>query len=120
MKKSVKANYASCESLLLSATNAYICTAFMEWAGLGSLGGTPKEIKVPGPRSSTKQREQFVDNVLSKFVEEFILVEFDSEKSATKKQKETEMATSPEDKPEVGVPHHSTREDNWNITSGKF
>ena len=97
--KKVKQNYASCESLLLSATNAYLCAAFMEWAGLQTLDDVPKSITIPGPRSRVKQRKEFLQNVLSKFVEEYVLVEFDREKALRKKNKDNESASEQTEEP---------------------
>ena len=37
----VQKNYKSAESLMLSATQAYLCSAFKTWAGLERLDGVP-------------------------------------------------------------------------------
>ena len=44
----VKKNYKSAENLMLSATKAYLCTAFKTWAGLDKLDGVPENLpKLP-------------------------------------------------------------------------
>ena len=40
----VKKNYKSSENLMLSATKAYLCTAFKTWAGLDKLDGVPENL----------------------------------------------------------------------------
>ena len=44
----VQKNYKSAESLMLSTTKAYLCFAFMKWAGLQTLDDKPVNLpKLP-------------------------------------------------------------------------
>ena len=78
----VKKNYKSAELLMLSATKAYLCCAFMQWAGMEEMSGTPVKIKLPPKASSQEDREKFLTDTVGKFVEEFVLVECDRESMA--------------------------------------
>ena len=74
-------NYSACESLMLSATKAYLCDAFMTWAGMPNLDALPswfKEVQTEQDQSAQWQILQFH---LGKFVDEFVLTEFDVEKA---------------------------------------
>lgn len=77
---SVKKNYRSAEHLMLCTAKAYICSAFMNWAGYETLGGSPKNIVLPDKGSSKAEKKKFIHDNISKFVEEHVLVEFDVEK----------------------------------------
>lgn len=52
----VRKNYKSAELLMLSATKAYFCCVFMQWAGLEELGGTLANITLPKENSSKEER----------------------------------------------------------------
>ena len=52
----VKKDYKSAELLMLSATKAYLCCSFMQWAGLEEISGTPVNIKRPRKTSSQEER----------------------------------------------------------------
>lgn len=52
----VRKNYKSAELLMLSATKAYFCCVFMQWAGLEELGGTLANIALPKETSSKEER----------------------------------------------------------------
>jgi hypothetical protein len=65
---------------MLSATKAYLCEAFMTWAGLEKLDGTPTKICVPSNESSEEEKQSFIDATVGKFVEQYVLTEFDVEK----------------------------------------
>ena len=80
------------------ATNAHICVVFMEWAGLQTLDDIPKSITIPIPRSKEKQQQEFLENVLSKFVE-CVLVEFDRGKALQRKNKQNESASEQTEEP---------------------
>ena len=78
----VKKNYKSAESLMLSATKAYLCTAFKTWAGLDTLNGIPVNLpKLPTSRDTIELKKEFLAKHIGKFVDEFILVEFDVERT---------------------------------------
>ena len=76
----MKNNFESVNSLMLSVTKAYLCSAFMEYAGLTTLDGTPKNINAT---SQPKALEEFIGS----FVDEYVMLEFDVEK-ALRQQKE--------------------------------
>ena len=71
----VKKNYKIAESLMLSATKAYLCTAFKTWAGLDTLNATPAS------RETIELKKEFLAKHIGKFVNEFIMVEFDFERA---------------------------------------
>ena len=73
-------NYKSAEHLMLSATKAYLCEAFMTWAGLDNLDGTPTKISVPSSDSSDEEKKSFLTATIGEFVELYVLTEFDVEK----------------------------------------
>ena len=65
---------------MLSATKAYLCEAFMTWAGMETLDGTPTTISVPTGESSEEEKKSFIESTIGKFVEQYVLAEFDVEK----------------------------------------
>ena len=69
---------------MLSATKAYLCSAFMEYAGLAALDGTPKNITSSDP----KDLEKFIGS----FVDEYVMLEFDVEKTLRQQQEQAEQA----------------------------
>lgn len=65
----VKQNYQSAENLMLCATKAYLCCAFMSWAGLDSLDGvTPTKITLVDEKASNEMKTEFIEEVIGKFV----------------------------------------------------
>ena len=64
---------------MLSATKAYLCSAFMEYAGLDRLDGTPKKLTSSDPKD--------LERIIGCFVDEYVMLEFDVEK-APRQQKE--------------------------------
>ena len=91
----VKQNYQSAENLMLCATKAYLCCAFLSWAGLDSLDGlTPTKITLVDEKASNEMKTEFIEEVIGKFVEEFAFVEFDIEKAWREQQ---EQRNSPAD-----------------------
>ena len=96
MYTKVKKNYKSAEHLMLSATKAYLCEAFVTWAALEKLDGTPTKICVPSSDNSKEEKKSFLNATIGKFVEQYVLTEFDVEKKQEKWKKE-EM--NPEKKP---------------------
>lgn len=85
----VKKNYKSAELLMLSATKAYLCCAFMQWTGMESLNGVPVNIKLPHPETSTEnEREDFLKSTIGRFVEEYVLVECNVEQAWREQQEQ--------------------------------
>ncbi|XP_028403965.1 uncharacterized protein LOC114526566 [Dendronephthya gigantea] len=76
----VKKNYRSAEHLMLSATKAYICCAFMQWCGMKRLEDTPQGISIPTKDDTNEVIEAFIRETIGSFVKEYVLVEFDTEK----------------------------------------
>ena len=94
---SVKKNYKSAEHLMLCSTKAYICSAFMNWAEFDTPDGVSKNIVIPDNSSSKAEKKQFIDSTISKFVEEYILVEFNIEtmwRDKLEKQREAEQEST--------------------------
>ena len=79
MYTKVKKNYKSAEHLMLSATKAYLCEAFVTWAALEKLDGTPTKICVPSSDNSKEEKKSFLNATIGKFVEQYVLTEFDLE-----------------------------------------
>ena len=78
----VQKNYKSAESLMLSATHAYLCSAFKTWAGLEELDGVPVNVpKLPKNSDTTEVKEEYLFTHIGKFVDEFVLVEIDVERA---------------------------------------
>ena len=80
----VKQNYESADNLMLCATKEYLCCAFKSWAGLDNLD----TLTLIDKKASDKQKTKFIDEVISKFVEEFAFVEFDIEKALREQQEQ--------------------------------
>lgn len=78
----VKNNFESANSLMLSLTKAYLCSAFMEYAGLEKLDGTPKNINL---------EDGNLQNVIGCFVDEYVMVEFDVEKTLRQQKEQAQQ-----------------------------
>ena len=78
MSTKVKNNFESANSLMLSLTKAYLCSAFMTYAGLDKLDGIPQNISLEATN---------LGDIIGSFVDEYVMVEFDVEK-ALRQQKE--------------------------------
>lgn len=77
----VTKNYASCESLMLSATKSYLSSAFLTWSKINSTNETPMYVtKMLKKDASIEEQWQFLQSYLGKFVDEFVLTKFDIEK----------------------------------------
>ena len=77
----VRKNYASCEMLMLSATKSYLCSAFLTWADRTSTKETPSYVTQTLMKdASPAEQWEFLGSYLGKFVDEFVLTEFDIEK----------------------------------------
>ena len=67
---------------MLSATKAYLCTAFKTWAGLDKLDGVPENLsKLPKHTYTIEVEKEVIEKHLWKFVDEYVLVESDVEKT---------------------------------------
>ena len=71
---------------MLSITKAYISCAFMKWAGFDSLEGRPFLITIPDKKAKKEEKDKFLFDVIGKFVEEYVMTEFDVEKSWRQKE----------------------------------
>jgi hypothetical protein len=85
---SVKKNYKTAENLMLSTTKAYLCCAFMDFAGIDSLEGTPSKITLPSQESSDKEKTTLFTDIIGKFVENYVMVEFDVERAWREQQEQ--------------------------------
>ena len=95
----VTKNYASCESLMLSATKSYLSSAFLTWSKVNSTNETPTYVtKMLKKDASIEEQGQFLQSYLGKFVDEFVLTEFDIEKKweeeNERRRKEKELEKS--------------------------
>ncbi|XP_078365968.1 uncharacterized protein LOC144650183 isoform X2 [Oculina patagonica] len=89
----VKKNYKSAENLMLSATQAYLCSAFKIWAGLEKLDGIPVNLpKLPQSSDTTEVKKEYLFTQIGKFVDEFVLVEFDVERAWMEAREESEQS----------------------------
>ena len=73
---------------MLSATKAYICCSFMKFAGLESLEDTPSKIELPPDDADNDLKAEFLNDIIGKFVDKYVMVEFADEKLWQAKQKE--------------------------------
>ena len=86
----VQKNYKSAESLMLSATQAYLCTAFKTWAGLEELDGVPVNLpEIPNKSDTAEVKGEYLFTQIGKFVDEVVLVEFDVERAWMEARKES-------------------------------
>ena len=97
--QNVKKNYKSAEHLMLCSTKAYVCNAFMTWAGMENLDDEPDNMIIPSKRSKNVEKRQFIEREIGSFVEKYVLSEFDVEK-ARREEIETSKQCLP---PEVGT-----------------
>ena len=110
VSNNVKKNYKSAENLTLSATKAYLCTAFKTWAGLEKLDGLPSNLpKLPTSSDTIEIKKEFIEKHIGKFVDEFVLVEFDVEKAWMEGVEER-------DQQQVGEEHRDTSEHHTNAS----
>lgn len=79
--KKVINNYSACESLMLSTTKAYLCEAFMTWADMPNLDAVPSWFKEVQSAEDHSTQWQILQSHLGKFVDEFVMTEFDVEKA---------------------------------------
>ena len=77
----VKDNYSSCESLMLSATKAYICAAFMTWLGTADTSTSPLWVSSIAKEKNSAVQWESLHIQLGKFVDEYVLTEFDIERA---------------------------------------
>ena len=53
----------------------------MTWAGFKSLNDiSPQNIKLPRPDSAKEEKKEYLEKVVGKFVDEYVMVELDAEK----------------------------------------
>ena len=89
----VKKNFKASAELLKEVTKAYVCEAFMEWAGLDAMDGNPTEITIPHLKATNAIKKNFIDLVIGNFVDKFVLPELDAEKALLKKTSHCETDT---------------------------
>ena len=75
-----------------------MCFAFMKWAGLQTLDDKPVNLpKLPSETDSAEVKKDFLHKHIGKFVDEFVLVEFDVErawKEASQEQQRTPLSAA--------------------------
>lgn len=102
---------------MLSATKAYICSAFMKWADISSTSESISSLShLQQKGTSVKQQWDFLEEYLGKFVDEFAMTEFDIEKKwreeKEKKKQEMENQTTPANPITANVGTSTTGNDN--------
>lgn len=87
--------------LMLSATKSYLCSAFLTWADIPSTKETPSYVTETLKKdASPAEQWKFPGSYLGKFVDEFVLTEFDIEKKwkeeneRKRREKESEQVRS--------------------------
>ena len=80
MPPTVKNNYSACESLMLSASKAYLCNAFMTWAHISSADASPSWFSEVEGQKDPSAKWESLQLHLGKFVDEFVMTEFDIDK----------------------------------------
>ena len=85
----VKKNFKASAELLQEVTKAYICEAFMEWAGLNDMEGKPTNITIPHTNTTLAVKKEFMECVIGNFVDEYILPELNAEKALHPRQSAT-------------------------------
>ena len=63
---------------MLSATKAYLCEAFITWAGVQNMDATPPWFKEVQSAEDHSEQWKTLQH-LGKFVDEFVMTEFDVE-----------------------------------------
>ena len=81
MTAKVTGNYSACESLMLSATKAHLCVAFMTWAGISSIEESPSWLGDIFSQKCPTAQWELLQVHIGKFVDEFVMTEFDIEKT---------------------------------------
>ncbi|XP_015766493.1 PREDICTED: uncharacterized protein LOC107345296 isoform X5 [Acropora digitifera] len=80
---------------MLSATQAYLCSTFKTWAGLEELDGVAVNLpKLPKNSNTTEVKEEYLFTQIGKFVDEFVLVEFDVERAWMEARNESGRTSS--------------------------
>lgn len=74
---------------MLSATKAYLCSAFITWTEISNTSNTPSWVTSNLRKNATVLEQwEFLRIFLGKFVDEFVLTEFDIEKKWREAQEE--------------------------------
>lgn len=105
----VKKNYKSAAELMDETTKAYICEAFMEWAGLDSFHSTPTKLRTPSLKSSKESKLAFMNDKLGLFVEEYVFPELNIEK-ASRLQQEQKRQSQQQQQQQHSYDHHQQQE----------
>lgn len=112
-----KKNYKSAELLMLSATKAYLCCAFMDWAGMPTLNAVPSNIKLPPAESRQEEREEFITNTIGRFVEEYVLVECNVQQAWREQQEQKRQQRCHAGHAEMHAPHPAAHQPSSACTS---
>jgi hypothetical protein len=64
----------------------------MKWAGFDTLDGHPTLITLPDRKATVEEKDKFLMDVIGKFTEEYVMTEFDREKSWRKQQQNEEKS----------------------------
>lgn len=66
---------------MLSATKAYICAAFMTWAGTTDTATYPSRVSSIAKERNSAVHWESLQIQIGKFVDEYVLTEFDNERA---------------------------------------
>ena len=89
MYNDVKKNFKASAELLQEVTKADVCETLMEWAGLDSMDGTPRNITIPHSNTTKVVKNGFMESI----IDEFILPNLDAEKAMLHKTSRPQTAT---------------------------
>ena len=79
----VKKNYSGAEALILQVSRAYICEAFMTWAGMDSLHSVPTSHIVPKKCAAQEEKTAYIEEQIGAFVDKYCLLNADVEQMWT-------------------------------------
>ncbi|KAK3755179.1 hypothetical protein QZH41_010699 [Actinostola sp. cb2023] len=109
VKPNVKNNYAAAEGLLLHLAKAYICCAFMHYAGMCDLKGRPTKVKEPG-QNVLLQGYKYLHDIIGKFVDEYCLFEPDIDKLMRKQNKKEQQQQQQQQQPPGAIQKEPSEE----------
>lgn len=79
----VKKNYSGAEALILQVSRAYICEAFMTWAGMDTLHSVPTSHIVPKKSAAQEEKTAYIEEQIRAFVDNYCLLDADVEQMWT-------------------------------------
>lgn len=71
----MKKNYSGAEALILQVSRAYICEAFMTWAGMDTLHSVPTSHIVPKKSAAQEEKTAYIEKQIGAFVDKCCLLD---------------------------------------------